>query len=605
MKKQVYLFFLFIVLLTLSACNGESIDFLVSFDSNGGTIVESIQYQGEETFDIPTQITKEGHTFDGWYLDNNYTDAFRVELLVDGTIDDDVTLYAKWLINQYQIIYVDDDQTVIETLSYDFGADLSAVTHPSSPEKEGHTFASWDQALPSSMPASNITLQAVYTKNGYTLSYIDFDDTVLLSMVIDFDTDLSNESEPTSPQREGYTFTGWDREKPDTMPAQDLTLQATYTINQYNIYYVDFNDQLISFVSVDFGTDLSEHTYPNNPSREGYTFTGWSGAIPSTMPAEDIIIEAEYSINSYMLTFRNTDESIVYSQSYNYGSNLSDITLPEGPTKAGYSFTGWLYQDEIWTHQDVIITEDITLYPSYDLLNYTINYNLNGGAFGSLSPILNYTVESEFFYLVEPTKEGYDFAGWYKSSNFSGEPISSITKGSIGILTLYAIWTEFVSNIFDSEELNDIFGFNIYLLMPEILTSDYVLLDYSETNYFEVYIDLFDWSEDDAFDYIDLLDTMLDYDNTEDSWMIGDYFLYVYEDDQTYEGIIVYGIGIYGDASGSSEPHGPFNSENLNTIFGFDIYALIPSIVSIVAAIVDLSTNTNYDVYIVLFEWTE
>jgi M6 family metalloprotease-like protein len=99
---------------------------------------------------------------------------------------------------------------------------------------------------------------------------------------------------------------------------------------------------------------------------------------------------------------------------------------------------------------------------------------------------------------------------------------------------------------FNSSTLNDLFGFDIYALMPEILSEDYDFLDFSDTDYMEVYIDVFDWTENDANNYMDALDLLLTYDDTEQSWVIGDYYLYVYEDSETYPGEMVYGVGIYG-----------------------------------------------------------
>ncbi|MBN2876772.1 MAG: hypothetical protein JXL85_03865, partial [Bacilli bacterium] len=103
-----------------------------------------------------------------------------------------------------------------------------------------------------------------------------------------------------------------------------------------------------------------------------------------------------------------------------------------------------------------------------------------------------------------------------------------------------------VSTEFDPTELNAAFGFDIYALLPTIFTDDYSVFDFSTDDFMEVYVDIFSWTVDDAYDYMDALDLALSYDSVEDSWVVGDYYLYVYEDADTYPGETVYGIGIYG-----------------------------------------------------------
>jgi M6 family metalloprotease-like protein len=157
---------------------------------------------------------------------------------------------------------------------------------------------------------------------------------------------------------------------------------------------------------------------------------------------------------------------------------------------------------------------------------------------------------------------------------------------------------------FNSSTLNDLFGFDIYALMPEILSEDYDFLDFSDTDYMEVYIDVFDWTENDANNYMDALDLLLTYDDTEQSWVIGDYYLYVYEDSETYPGEMVYGVGIYGDIL-SAIIDTEIDPTELNNLFGFDIYALMPEILSEDYDVLNFSDANFMEVYIDVFDWTE
>ena len=606
MKKLIYLFFLFASILILSACGDETINFTISFDTNGGDTIESVEYNGEQTFIVPTQITKEGFTFNGWFLDDDIFEIpFTIDLLIDGTISDDVVVYAKWTINQYQITFINDNQTIISTLLLDYQADLANISYPQHPVKEGYEFISWDKTLPQNMPAEHITLQAVYEIKTFNLIFIDDQGVLISTLTYPFNSDLSNVVIPEAPTKEGHVFSSWNKEIPSTMPATDVTIQALYSINQYNIQFLDFDGSVISNETYDYGTELTLDDYPTEPIRVGYTFTGWSEALPITMPASNLVLEANYTINTYVISFMTEDNLVIDSQSFNYGADLTNLTIPQEPIKEGYEFKGWFHQDELWTGLDVMIDEDIILVATYEMIYYTIDYELNGGSFELVTPPLVYSIDSITFDFIEPIKEGYEFAGWYHNSDFTGELVTSIQIGSTGNLTLYAKWIEVVVPSFDPTELNAIFGFDIYQLMPEIVTSDYLVLDYSDLEYYEVYLDFFDWSEAEAITYINLLDDMLAYDEIEESWMIGNYFIYVYEDTETYEGEVVYGVGIYGERQETNEPTNPFNPNDLNAIFGFDIYQLMPDIISDDTIIYDFSTTTDYAVYIDLFDWIE
>ena len=96
---------------------------------------------------------------------------------------------------------------------------------------------------------------------------------------------------PEAPTREGYTFIGWDKEIPTTMPAENMTVTAQWEINQYTITFDTNGGSEIAPITQDYGTVI---TAPEAPEREGYTFIGWDKAIPETMPAENITLKAKW-----------------------------------------------------------------------------------------------------------------------------------------------------------------------------------------------------------------------------------------------------------------------------------------------------------------------
>ena len=97
--------------------------------------------------------------------------------------------------------------------------------------------------------------------------------------------------QPDDPIGEGYTFIGWDKEIPTTMPAENMTITAQWAINQYTITFDAAGGSEIAPITQDYGTAI---TVPADPIREGYTFIGWDKAIPATMPAENITITAQW-----------------------------------------------------------------------------------------------------------------------------------------------------------------------------------------------------------------------------------------------------------------------------------------------------------------------
>ena len=136
-------------------------------------------------------------------------------------------------ISQYTVEYVDYDGTVLQTEDYDFEADISGVTAPTNPSREGHTFDTWSGTVPETMGTEKITVTATYTVNQYTVEYVDHDGIVLQTEDYDFGSDITGVSAPTDPTREGYIFDAWIGTVPATMGTEKITLIAEYIENPF------------------------------------------------------------------------------------------------------------------------------------------------------------------------------------------------------------------------------------------------------------------------------------------------------------------------------------------------------------------------------------
>ena len=119
------------------------------------------------------------------------------------------------------------------------------------------------------------------------------------------------------------------------MANADAVISANYSVNQYTITFNSNGGSAVDPITQDYGTDI---TAPADPTRTGYTFAGWSSAIPATMPAENVELTAQWTINQYTISFNSNGGSAVdpITQDYN-----TAVTAPAAPTKTGYIFAGW------------------------------------------------------------------------------------------------------------------------------------------------------------------------------------------------------------------------------------------------------------------------
>ena len=238
--------------------------------------------------------------------------------------------------------------------------------------------------------------------------------------------------------REGYTFTGWyDNEALTGTPVMTISntemgnkeYWAQWNINQYTITFDTDGGSAIAPITQDYGTDI---TAPADPTREGYTFTGWDTAIPATMPAHNMTITAQWKINQYTITFDTDGGSAIAPITQNYGTL---ITAPENPSKLGYTFAGWNPAIPA-----TMPAEDQTLTAQWLCDTYAITYDLNGGT-ASGNPD-SYTVESGEITLNAPEKSGYTFTGW-SGTDLTGEDNLTVTipTGSTGDRSYTAHWS--------------------------------------------------------------------------------------------------------------------------------------------------------------------
>ena len=256
---------------TLNAGNGTI---------NSGNVTEYTYGVGAT---LPTDVTRTGYTFKGWY--DNEALAGSPVTAISNTETGNKEYWAKWEINQYTITFDTVGGSTVASITQDYG---TAIAAPADPTREGYTFFGWDKEIPSTMPAENVTVTAKWVVNQYTITFDTAGGSAVASITQDYGTAITA---PANPTREGYTFIGWDKAIPATMPAENMIITAKWKVNQYTITFDSNGGSEIAPITQDYGTAI---TAPADPTREGYTFIGWDKAIPATMHAEDLTITAQW-----------------------------------------------------------------------------------------------------------------------------------------------------------------------------------------------------------------------------------------------------------------------------------------------------------------------
>ena len=409
---------------------------------NNGNVTEYIYGVGA-TLPTADDMTYTGHTFKGWY-DNEGLTGDPV-MAIGGTEMGNKEYWAKWTINQYTITFDTDGGSEVAPITQDYG---TAITAPADPTREGYTFTGWDTAIPATMPAHNMTITAQWTVNQYTITFDTDGGSEVAPITQDYGSAITA---PAAPTREGYTFTGWDKTIPATMPAGDMTITAQWTVNQYTITY-DLDGGTAEGNPDTYTVETDAFTL-KNPTRPGYTFTGWSGTgltgednLTVTIPKGSTgnrSYTAHWSLNTYSITY-DLNGGTASGNPTSYTVESATITLNQ-PTKTGYTFTGWSGTD--LTGEDNLTvtipagsTGDRSYTAHWSLNTYSITYDLNGGTVSGNPDF--YTVESAAITLNQPTRIGYTFTGW-SGTNLTGEDNLTVTipTGSIGNRSYTAHWS--------------------------------------------------------------------------------------------------------------------------------------------------------------------
>ena len=326
-------FYLVVVDVTLYAKWSQL--YYVTYNGNGNTDgsvpTDSNSYQRGHTITTignTGDLVKTGYTFVGWNtLSNGSGTTYTVGQTITTSVYD-VTLYAKWSINQYSVTYNSNEGSVVPSGSYNYG---STITEPTAPLKTGYTFTGWYDgsnniiSFPYTIQTSNLTFTAGWSINQYTVTFNSNGGSSVAAQTANYGTAIS---QPTPTKLENV-FIGWYNgnkliDFPYTIRS-NVTLTADWAINQYTVTYDSNGGSAVSPGTYDYGTSISEPTV----TRLASIFLGWFNV-------SDTEVNFPYTIAG----------NITLTAKWDYVEPINDlldsmIDISAGSFMMGNSGTGW------------------------------------------------------------------------------------------------------------------------------------------------------------------------------------------------------------------------------------------------------------------------
>ena len=426
-----------------------------------------------DTYDVETLVelqpaVKAGYRFEGWYTSSGFGANTVVESFGYGRYGNK-TIHAKFV--------EDPDAPITYFINYNLNGGTNSASNPTTytntmtsdiileaPTRTGYEFTGWYESSSCTGTAvtkiaqgstGDKTLYAGWKTINYTISYELNGGTEPgnpVSYTIETaDITLKN------PTKTGYVFGGWYE---NASFSGDAVTKITKGSTGNKKFYAKWSEQSYT-ISYQLNGGTNHAGNPTGysgavdvtlyaPARAGYDFEGWytnssfSGSPVTQIDAGSTgnkTFYAKWKAIQYTISYELNGGSMTGATTV-YTIESADITL-KIPTKTGYDFGGW-YENASFSGDAVTkITKGSTgnksFYAKWTAQTYTITYNLNNGENAAGNP-QTYTPDDDEIVLKPATRTGYDFGGWYTSSNFSGTAVTTIPKGSTGNKTFYAKW---------------------------------------------------------------------------------------------------------------------------------------------------------------------
>ena len=328
--------------------------YAVTLNTGGGTINSGnvTEYTYGVGATLPTDVTRTGYTFKGWYDNEGLTG--NPVTAIGGAETGNKEYWAKWEANTYTVTLNTNGGTInsgnVTGYTYGVGATLPTADDMT---YTGYTFKGWyDNEGLTGFPVTAISdtetgnkeYWAKWEADAYTVTLNTNGGTINNGNVTEYTYGVGA-TLPTDVTRTGYTFKGWyDNENLTGSPVTAIggtemgnkEYWAKWEINQYTITFDTAGGSVVTPITQNYGTAI---TAPADPTKNGYTFVGWNPEIPATMPAEDLTVTAQWTLDLYTISY-NLNNGTATGNPDSYTVESDAITL-NTPTRPGYTFTGW------------------------------------------------------------------------------------------------------------------------------------------------------------------------------------------------------------------------------------------------------------------------
>ena len=421
--------------------------FTITFLNEDATVLQTVQVREGEmpqytgTTPIKAATVEHIYTFAGWSPE-------FVPVLENATYTATYTESKR----KYTIQFLNYNGSLLQSSQVEYGVMPEYIgTTPVRPSSAqyNYMFDTWTPEIAIVTKDANYTASFTSFIRQYTVTFLDWDGTQLSEQVVDYG---SAAVAPTDPTRDGYTFTGWDKDF--TNVQSDLTVTAQYQQNivYYTVTFLDWDGTELYVEQVEEGKDAIGPT--SNPTRDGYTFIGWSKPITNITSDLTVIAQYQQNIVYYTVTFLDWDGTELYVEQVEEGKDAIGPT--SNPTRDGYTFIGW-------SKPITNITSDLTVIAQYEQnkIYYTVTFLDWDGTELYVEQVEE--GKDAVGPAINPTRDGYTFIGWSK-------PITNITSN----LTVIAQYKQDENTALDDIEeesalhpRKEMIDGILYIIMPD------------------------------------------------------------------------------------------------------------------------------------------
>ena len=346
-----------------------------------------MRYGNEIPFD-KVSIEKEGYDFLYW------ADSKGEEYTGTTMPAQNLTLTAKYEVKKCQVDFVfviDGVEDVISSTTVNYG---SKITKFPSTSVSGYDFKGWEPST-SAVIKGDTTFRATFEPKKYTVTWSGYTDGPLVQEY-KYGEAINV---PEAPEKEGYTFTKWDKTIPSAVTT-NIKFTAQFTINQYVITYskewYGVKSELSAFTK-NYGTTI---TLPKVPTEKGYTYSGWQSEYTgTTVPAHNVEYVTVKTVNTYLLAYYDNGE-LIKEDEYEYLETI----IPYSYEKPGYIVSEWKPALPVEMPYN-----NVSAYCTSEIMRFTVTFMDQDGNIVEAAEGVPYGTEINTILPVAPEGYSYEF----------------------------------------------------------------------------------------------------------------------------------------------------------------------------------------------------